>query len=95
MDADWRLNFQNVKRIFPSMNLTDEQVVERALALPSEERALLADRLVESLDPAEIGRFREMWITEARRRRQEVRENQVKTIPRGEVLARVKRAVAK
>jgi putative addiction module component (TIGR02574 family) len=77
------------------MNLTDEQVVERALALPSEERALLADRLVESLDPAENSQLRQMWVTEARRRREEVRENRLKTIPRDEALARVKRAVAK
>jgi len=77
------------------MNLTDEQVVARALALPSEERALLADRLVESLDPAKNGQLRQLWVTEARRRRQDVRENRVNTIPRGEALDRVKRAVAK
>jgi hypothetical protein len=56
---------------------------------------LLADRLVESLDPAENGQLRQMWVTEAIRRREEVRENRVKTIPRDEALARVKRAVAK
>ena len=37
------------------MILTVEQIAEEALALPSEARALLADRLVESLDPAEDG----------------------------------------
>ena len=37
------------------MILTVEQIAEEALALPSEARALLADRLVESLDPTEDG----------------------------------------
>jgi hypothetical protein len=34
------------------MSMTVEQIVDEALGLPSEARALLADRLVESLDPA-------------------------------------------
>ena len=35
------------------MSMTVEQIAEEALSLPSEARALLADRLVESLDPAD------------------------------------------
>jgi hypothetical protein len=35
------------------MTSTVEQIAEEALALPSEARALLADRLVESLESAE------------------------------------------
>jgi len=35
------------------MKLTVEQIAEEALSLSSDARALLADRLVESLDPAE------------------------------------------
>jgi putative addiction module component (TIGR02574 family) len=77
------------------MNLTVEQVAEEALALPSEARALLADRLVESLDPAEDGLIRQLWVAEARRRRDDVRSGRVKTIPGEEALAQVKRAVAK
>lgn len=77
------------------MKLTVEQVAEEALALPSEARALLADRLVESLDPAEDGYVRKLWAAEARRRRDDVRSGRVKTIPGDEALAQVKRAVAK
>ena len=40
------------------MSMTVEQIVEEAHGLPSEVRALLADRLVESLDPAEDGDVR-------------------------------------
>jgi putative addiction module component (TIGR02574 family) len=77
------------------MSLTIEQVAEEALALPSEARALLADRLVESLDPAEGAHVRRLWVAEARRRRDDVRSGRVKTIPGDEALAQVKRAVAK
>lgn len=77
------------------MNLTVEQITEEALSLPSEARALLADRLVESLDPAEDGYVRQLWIAEARRRRDDVRAGRVQTIPGAEALARVRQAVAR
>jgi len=77
------------------MSMTVEQIAEEALALPSEARALLADRLVESLDPAEDGRIRQLWAAEALRRRDDVRSGCVKTIPSDEALARVRRAVAR
>ena len=51
------------------MSSTVEQLTEEALALPSEARALLADRLVESLDPAEDGYIRQLWVKEALKRR--------------------------
>jgi putative addiction module component (TIGR02574 family) len=72
------------------MALTVEQIVEEALALPSEARALLADRLVESLDPTEDGDIQQLWIAEARRRRDDVRAGRVQTIPGDEALERVR-----
>ena len=75
--------------------MTVEQIAEEALGLPSEARALLADRLVESLDPAEDGQIRRLWAAAALRRRDEVRSGRVKTIPGDEALARVRRAVAR
>jgi putative addiction module component (TIGR02574 family) len=77
------------------MKLTADQIMDQALALPIETRALLADRLVESLDPAEDERIRKLWAAEARRRRDEVRSGQVQTIPGEEALARVRRAVGR
>ncbi|MEO7414225.1 MAG: addiction module protein [Opitutaceae bacterium] len=70
-----------------------EQIAEQALALPSEARALLADRLVESLDPAEDGQVRRLWAAEAIRRRDEVRSGSVKPVPTDEVFESVRRAV--
>ena len=75
------------------MSMTVEQIAEEALALPSEARALLADRLVESLDPAEDGYLRQLWAAEALRRRDDVRSGRVKTISGDEAFARVRRAV--
>ena len=77
------------------MNLTIEQIVDEALGLPSEARALLADRLVESLDPAEDGYVRQLWMAEALRRRDEVRSGRVQTIPAEQGLAQVRRALGR
>lgn len=77
------------------MNLPVEQITEEALALPSEARALLADRLVESLDPAEDGYIHQLWIAEARRRRDDVRDGRIQTIPGDEALAQVRRTFAR
>ena len=76
-----------------SMNL--EQLAAEALTLPSEERALLADRLVESLDAAEVNRIDQAWATEAKRRRDEVRQGLVTTIPGPEALAQVRRSLGR
>jgi len=75
--------------------MTVEQIVEEALSLPSEVRALLADRLVESLDPAEDGYIHQLWASEALRRRDDVRSGRIETIPGDDALARVRRAVGR
>ena len=77
------------------MKFTPEQIAQAALELPSEARALLADRLVESLDPSEDGQLRKLWAKEVRRRRDDVRNGKVRTIPGEEALKRVRRAVAR
>ncbi len=77
------------------MPMTIEQLAEEALALPSEQRALLADRLVESLDVAEASRLDQLWASEAKRRRDEVRQGRVETIPGDEALARVRRSLGR
>lgn len=74
------------------MILTVEQIAEEALALPSEARALLVDRLVECLDPAEAGYIQQLWATKARRRRDDVRAGHLQTIPGDEALERVRQA---
>jgi len=63
-----------------------EKLTEELLALPADARALLADRLVESLDPLEDDAVRSSWASEASRRRDEVRSGKVEAIP-GELAA--------
>lgn len=74
------------------MSHTVEQMADEALSLP-EARALLADRLVETLDPLENGYIRQLWAAEARARRDDVRNGLVKTIPGQEALAHVRKSV--
>jgi hypothetical protein len=71
------------------MATTVEQLAEQAMSLPSESRARLADLLVESLDGAELGRIEELWLNEAKQRRDEVRAGTVKTIPGDQALKQV------
>jgi putative addiction module component (TIGR02574 family) len=75
--------------------MTVEQIEKEALTLPSEARALLADKLVESLDHAAVNQLDKLWATEAKRRRDEVRQGRVKTVPGKEGLARVRRSVGR
>ena len=77
------------------MGKTVEQIAEEALALPSESRALLADKLVESLDTAALSRTDEAWLAEAKRRRDDVRSGKVQTIPGDEALAKVRQTLGK
>lgn len=76
------------------MEMTVESITEAVLSLPSDVRALLADRLVESLDPLNDLVIREAWSTEALRRLEGARSGRVLTIPAEEAFARV-RALAK
>ena len=77
------------------MPMTADEIEKEALALPSEARARLADRLVESLENAEASRIDQLWAAEAKRRRDEVRQGRVKTIPGPEGLARVRRSLGR
>jgi hypothetical protein len=77
------------------MQITLEQIDEGALALPSEARALLADGLVESLDPAEDGYIRQLWVKEAQRRVAQVRSGAVEAIAGELGFSQVRTAIAR
>jgi len=63
------------------------EVLEKALTLSTQDRGLLIDRLIESLDegPAEEG-VEEAWAEEIKRRVDDIRSGRVKTIPGEQVL---------
>lgn len=68
-----------------------EEITEGALALPSEARALLADRLVESLDPAEDGLIHQLWAVEGQKRLEQLRSGAVEAIPGDEAMAKLRK----
>ena len=72
------------------MSIPIEQIAEAALALPSDARALLADRLVESLDPLTDQDVRGAWAAESLRRLDEIRSGKVTAIPAEEVFSRIR-----
>jgi putative addiction module component (TIGR02574 family) len=72
------------------MPVTPEDLAEKAMEMPSESRARLADILVESLDEATLSSIDRAWLDEAKRRLDEVRNGRAKTIPADEALKQVR-----
>lgn len=72
------------------MSVSIEHITEAALSLPSDARALLADRLVESLDPLLDQDIKQAWAKEALLRLNELQTGKVKALPSDEVLSRIK-----
>lgn len=77
------------------MSLTFDQLTEEAMRLPAASRALLADKLVESLNSQELDEVQRLWAEEAIRRRDEVRSGKVQAVPGEQVLDEVRRLVGR
>jgi putative addiction module component (TIGR02574 family) len=69
-----------------------KQIAETVERLPAKDRAALAERLLASLEDADL---EQQWTDEAIRRRDEVRSGKVKTVPAAEVYRRIERLLAK
>ena len=63
------------------MSLTLDQITEEAMKLPADSKALLADKLVESLESEELDEIQRLWSVEAIRRRDEIRSGLVQPVP--------------
>ncbi len=76
----------------PQLTPQVSEVLEKALALSTEDRGLIIDRLVESLDnePAEDG-VEAAWSDEIKRRVEEIQSGEVEMIPGEEVDRRLAR----
>ncbi|KAF0221586.1 MAG: addiction module [Geobacteraceae bacterium] len=70
------------------MGLPAEKIIAEALQLPAPLRALVAERLIESLDLEESGEITPEWRDEIVRRCLEIDEEMVELIPAETVLAR-------
>ena len=73
------------------MALKTEDIVTEALQLPHDSRALLAEKLLESLDSDDPFEVSQAWLDEARRRCREIDEGKVELIPAEEVFAEARR----
>ena len=74
----------------PQMTPQVSEVLEKALALSTQDRGLIMDRLIESLDnePAKEG-VEEAWSEEIERRVEEIQSGRVEMIPGEEVHRRL------
>ena len=77
------------------MATTIEQLAEEAMMLPTESPARLADMLVESLDAADLTQLDQLWIAEAKRRRDEVRTGDTETVSGDEALRSVRDSLSR
>jgi putative addiction module component (TIGR02574 family) len=73
---------------------TSEEIFRDAVALPTDVRAELAERLVASLADDVSAEITEAQLAEVRRRIAQVESGEVALIPGDEVLARVRRLLA-
>jgi len=68
--------------------MTMKELIAEAISLPVEERAILADTILRSLNPPDSDMDRR-WAAVARRRLAELRSGQVEAVPGDEVFAKI------
>jgi putative addiction module component (TIGR02574 family) len=67
-----------------------DEIMSDALALPPDERVLLAEHLMDSLETVDQERIDALWAQEAERRYKEIEDGIVKAIPGEEVMNRLR-----
>jgi hypothetical protein len=75
------------------MGLPAEKIIAEALQLPATLRALVAERLIESLDLNETGEISPEWREETARRCREIDEQLIELVPAERALARAHAAL--
>jgi putative addiction module component (TIGR02574 family) len=68
------------------MNQATETLFQAALALPPENRAALAEKLLDSLTAEDQAAIDAAWVEEAERRLQAFAQGKVKALPGDEVM---------
>lgn len=74
----------------PTMADPASKLEAKALKLPPEQRARLAQRLISSLDPASDPECEEVWLREAERRLDELESGSVEAISADQVLQKAR-----
>ena len=72
------------------MGSATEKILEEALLLPSDERATLVERLLESLNLPTEDEVNQLWRDEAERRISQIDAGKVDLIPGEQVFARIR-----
>jgi putative addiction module component (TIGR02574 family) len=74
--------------------MNTRKLIDEAVSLPAEERALLVDSLLRTLNQPKP-EIDEEWVEVAKRRISEMRSGKIKSIPGKEVFERVKNRFAR
>ncbi|MBS0431705.1 MAG: addiction module protein [Proteobacteria bacterium] len=70
--------------------MNPDALEQEALHLPVQERARLAQRLLESLDELSDSEVEQLWLTEAERRAREIDEGSVELVSGDELDRRIR-----
>ena len=70
-----------------------DQIAAEILLLPNISRAMLADKLIESLELDIDTNIQSAWISVAKQRRDEVRDGVVRVIDGDEALAQIRQSI--
>ncbi|MCP5050096.1 MAG: addiction module protein [bacterium] len=73
---------------------SNEKVISEALSLPPETRALLADKLLNSLDSSNRQDLDKLWAVEAERRVQQIKNGEVEAIPGEKVFRDIRKSLS-
>ena len=73
--------------------LGTQEIIREAQCLPSEERAMVIDSLLRSLNSSDTS-VEDKWLVVAKRRLDELRSGRVKPVPGEQVFARIRDALA-
>ncbi|GCL42891.1 addiction module protein [Anabaena sp. FACHB-1250] len=75
--------------------LSVEELIQEALSLPSSSRVFLVEKLIESLESDIDENIQKIWNTEAKKRRDEIRNHTVKPISGEIALAQIRQILEK
>ncbi|MFM5983329.1 MAG: addiction module protein [Sphaerospermopsis kisseleviana] len=75
--------------------LSVEELIQEALSLPSATRVFLVEKLIESLESDIDGNIQKIWNTEAKKRRDEIRNHTIEPISGEVALAQIRKILEK
>ncbi|MGM3309081.1 addiction module protein [Anabaena sp. WFMT] len=75
--------------------LSVEELIQEALSLPSSSRVFLVEKLIESLESDIDENIQNVWNTEAKKRRDEIRNHTVEPISGEIALAQIRQILEK